>query len=67
MSSGCRKLAKIIGGSVLVSNENLCVVQRLRDIDAKILGRKTASPLALPFALSFEDDRNYETLNLGEQ
>ena len=62
--STCRKLADIIGGDVITSDP-VCVVQRLRDIDAKILGRRTQSPLALPFALSFEN-HSRNTLNLGE-
>ena len=41
-------------------------VQRLRNINATILGRQTRSPLSLPFALSFENNRNGNTLNLGE-
>jgi hypothetical protein len=64
-SSSCQRLANIIGGEVITSSP-VCVVQRLRDIDATILGRPTQSPLALPFALSFEDNRRGETLNLGE-
>ncbi|MGJ7919448.1 DUF1259 domain-containing protein [Neobacillus sp. LXY-4] len=64
-SSSCRRLANIIGG-VVVTTDPVCVVQRLRDIEATILGRETQSPLALPFALSFEDSRRGETLNLGE-
>ena len=35
---------------------------RLRDIQATILGRRTLSPLALPFMLTFENN----DLNLGE-
>ena len=44
----------------------VCVVGRLRDINATILGRRTRSPLALPFMLSFENKINGRTLNLGE-
>jgi len=62
----CGKLANIIGGQILASSGELCVVQRLRNINAKILGRKTNSPLALPFALSFENKKKGKTLNLGE-
>ena len=58
--STCQKLADIIGGEVVQSNP--CVVMRLRDIRATILGRRTLSPLALPFMLSFEKNG----LNLGE-
>ncbi|MBM7653294.1 DUF1259 domain-containing protein [Neobacillus cucumis] len=63
--SKCQKLADIIGGMVITSTP-VCVVQRLRNIDATILGRRTLSPLALPFALSFENKQNGKTLNLGE-
>jgi hypothetical protein len=63
--SSCQQLANIIGGTVITSSP-VCVVQRLRDINATILGRKTRSPLALPFALSFENNINGKTLNLGE-
>ncbi|MCM3767309.1 DUF1259 domain-containing protein [Neobacillus niacini] len=31
-----------------------------------MLNRRTQSPLALPFALSFENNKNGRTLNLGE-
>ncbi|MDF2557000.1 MAG: hypothetical protein K0R71_828 [Bacillales bacterium] len=61
----CEKLANIIDGEVVTSSP-VCVVQRLRDIRATILGRRTRSPLALPFALSFENNQNGQTLNLGE-
>ncbi|XOQ13986.1 MAG: DUF1259 domain-containing protein [Shouchella clausii] len=57
----CQNLADIIGGEVIQSTP-VCVIMRLRDIPATILGRRTMSPLALPFMLSFE--RN--GLNLGE-
>jgi hypothetical protein len=63
--STCQRLADIIGGEVITSTP-VCVVQRLRDIRATILGRRTISPLALPFALSFENNQNGQTLNLGE-
>lgn len=64
-TSTCQQLANIIGGEVITSTP-VCVVQRLRNINATILGRRTRSPLALPFALSFENNRNGNTLNLGE-
>ena len=65
LSTTCQRLADIIGGEVITATP-VCVVQRLRDIDATILGRTTRSPLALPFALSFENSRSTDTLNLGE-
>ena len=63
--STCQRLADIIGGEVIVAAP-VCLVQRLRNIRATILGRRTRSPLALPFALSFENNQNGRTLNLGE-
>ncbi|HHW36041.1 MAG TPA: DUF1259 domain-containing protein [Bacillales bacterium] len=63
--STCQQLANIIGGDVITSTP-ACVVQRNRDINATILGRRTRSPLALPFALSFENNKGGKTLNLGE-
>ncbi|RWR13205.1 DUF1259 domain-containing protein [Siminovitchia fortis] len=63
--STCQRLADIIGGEVITAAP-VCVVQRLRNINASILNRKTRSPLALPFALSFENNQGGQTLNLGE-
>ena len=60
-TSNCQQLANIIGGEVIQSTP-VCVVMRLRDIRATILNRRTRSPLALPFMLSFENNG----LNLGE-
>jgi hypothetical protein len=61
-ASTCQRLAEIIGGEVIQSTP-ACVIMRLRDdIRATILGRRTISPLALPFMLSFENNG----LNLGE-
>jgi hypothetical protein len=60
-ASTCERLATIIGGEV-VSAAPVCTIMRLRNINATILGRRTRSPLALPFMLSFENNG----LNLGE-
>ena len=61
-ASTCQRLANVINGEV-VQSAPVCVVMHLRDdIRATILGRRTISPLALPFILSFEDNG----LNLGE-
>ena len=60
-TSQCQRLADIIGGMV-ISAAPVCTIMRLRDIRATILGRRTRSPLALPFMLSFEKNG----LNLGE-
>lgn len=63
--SSCQILARIIGGEVIASAP-VCVVMRPRNIEAFILGRRTRSPLALPFMLSFENNIDGNTLNLGE-
>ncbi|MEH7272580.1 DUF1259 domain-containing protein [Neobacillus vireti] len=60
-TSQCQRLADIIGGMV-ISAAPVCTIMRLRDIKATILGRRTRSPLALPFMLTFENNG----LNLGE-
>ncbi|UPM52472.1 DUF1259 domain-containing protein [Gottfriedia acidiceleris] len=59
--SECQRLADMIGEEVVQATP-VYVIMRLRDINATILGRRTRSPLALPFMLSFEDN----SLNLGE-
>lgn len=63
----CDRLAKIVGGEGSVVN-GACVVQRLRnELNLSILGRRSRSPLTIPFFLSFESkDRKGNTLNLGE-
>ncbi|HEX7056479.1 MAG TPA: DUF1259 domain-containing protein [Bacilli bacterium] len=62
----CNRLATIIGGQVLARTP-ACVVQTLRTLNVRILGRRSRSPLTLPFALSVEArDAQGRTLNLGE-
>lgn len=62
----CNRLARIIGGTGSVTN-GVCVAQTLRKLNLRILGRRSRSPLTLPFALSFESkDSRGRTLNLGE-
>lgn len=62
----CDRLARIIGGTGRVTNR-ACVVQTLRRLNVRILGRRSRSPLTLPFALSVESrDSRGRTLNLGE-
>ena len=43
----CQKLVDIIGGEVVQSTP-VCVIMRLRDIQATILQTHNLSPLALP-------------------
>lgn len=40
----CARLAKIIGGH-LATNKPACVVQTLRNLNVKILGRRGVDPL----------------------
>jgi hypothetical protein len=63
----CTRLAKIVGGTGMIVN-GVCVVQRLRkNLHLTILGRRSKSPLTIPFLLSFESrDSQGRTLNLGE-
>lgn len=62
----CNRLARIVGGTGMVVN-GACVVQRLRnELRLSILGRRSKSPLTIPFALSFESPSRGKTLNLGE-
>jgi hypothetical protein len=63
--STCQQLADIIGGMVIQTSP-ACTVMTNRNINATILGRRTQSPLALPFGLSFESNVGGRTLNLGE-
>lgn len=66
-ASTCQRFAKILGGEILTSTPNLCVVSRMRHIPATILGRPTTSPLVLNALFSFESrDAAGQTLNLGE-
>lgn len=63
----CRDFARILGGTIMSSTETSCVVMRMRDISATILGRATGSPLALAAMFSYEAaDSQGRTLNLGE-
>lgn len=67
VSNTCREFARILGGTVLSSDENSCVVMRMRDISVTILGRATTSPLALAAMFSYENpDNQGRALNLGE-
>lgn len=62
----CRKFARILEGSGSIVND-VCLVQRFRDIPFTILGRRTNSPLVNPQFFTFENmDRQGNTLNLGE-
>lgn len=59
--NSCAELAQIINGSVVQADP--CTVMRLRDdLGSTILGKRTQSPIAIPFMLSFEGNG----LNLGE-
>ena len=63
----CREFSRILGGSGSLDENGVCLVQRFRDIDFKILNRRTNSPLVNPQFFSFENlDRKGNALNLGE-
>ena len=66
-SDTCAQFANILGGVVIASEDDLCVVQRLRTIRPTILNRRSRSPLAIAALFSFESpDAQGRTLNLGE-
>ncbi|WP_054949684.1 DUF1259 domain-containing protein [Numidum massiliense] len=62
----CQQFARIVGGMPSVVN-GTCLIQKFRNIDVTILGRRARSPLVLPTFFSFESiDRRGRALNLGE-
>lgn len=65
----CKEFAKILGAEIITSTKQVCVVGFMRDIRARILDRRTHSPLALSALFSFDIDSMDDmgnTLNLGE-
>lgn len=63
----CNEFARILGAEILSTENNVCTVTFMRDIDAEILERPTRSPLALAALFSFEPISGQRTtLNLGE-
>jgi len=63
----CDEFAEILGAEILSTENNVCTVTFMRNLNAEILGRRTKSPLALAALFSFESpDNNGRTLNLGE-
>ncbi len=63
----CEQFASILGGVILASENDLCVVQRLRTLRPTILGRHSRSPLTIAALFSYESpDSQGRTLNLGE-
>ncbi|WP_274366250.1 DUF1259 domain-containing protein [Paenibacillus thermotolerans] len=63
----CNRLARIVGGSGSIVN-GACLVQRFRkNLNLRILRRRSKSPLTIPFFISAESrDARGRTLNLGE-
>ncbi|MGC4379144.1 DUF1259 domain-containing protein [Fictibacillus sp. Mic-4] len=63
----CQEFARILGGMGSLDENGVCLVQKFRNINFTILGRRAKSPLVIPQFFSFEDvDRNGRALNLGE-
>lgn len=63
----CDEFARILGGSGMVTPKGVCLVQKFRDINFTILGRRAESPLVNPQFFSFEGlDSRGNALNLGE-
>lgn len=63
----CDLFGEILDADASITN-GVCLAQRLRnELDVKILGRKTNSPLVVPQFFSFENiDSKGNSLNLGE-
>ncbi|MGG3571216.1 DUF1259 domain-containing protein [Bacillus gobiensis] len=63
----CQEFARILGGMGSVDENDVCLVQKFRNLDFTILGRPARSPLVIPQFFSFEDvDSRGRALNLGE-
>ncbi|MGG1574161.1 DUF1259 domain-containing protein [Fictibacillus sp. NRS-1165] len=63
----CHEFARILGGMGSLDENGVCLVQKFRNLNFTILGRKTKSPLVIPQFFSFEDvDSKGRALNLGE-
>ena len=63
----CERFARTLGSTVLESKSGMCIVMRMRNINACISGRRSVSPLTLAAMFSYENmDRCGNTLNLGE-
>lgn len=61
----CQEFAEILGGEGMLTDEDVCLVQKFRDIDFTIEGVPTRSPLVNPQFFTFEI-RGGKVLNLGE-
>lgn len=61
----CQEFARILGGESMLIDEDVCLVQKFRDIDFTIEGVPTRSPLVNPQFFTFEI-RGGKVLNLGE-
>ncbi|WP_274366249.1 DUF1259 domain-containing protein [Paenibacillus thermotolerans] len=63
----CNQFARILGGEHEIDAGPVCFVSRSRRLRAKILGRRTTSPLVRYQLFSFESlDKNGRALCLGE-
>ena len=63
----CERFARILGSTILESKGGMCIVMRMRKINACISCKRRVSPLTLAAMFSFECmDRCGNTLNLGE-
>ncbi|WP_408010438.1 DUF1259 domain-containing protein [Pseudalkalibacillus sp. A8] len=63
----CQEFARILGGEGSLDENDVCLVQKFRNLRFTILGRPTQSPLVVPQFFTFEGlDRRGNALNLGE-
>ncbi|MGM0922387.1 MAG: DUF1259 domain-containing protein [Bacillota bacterium] len=61
----CQEFARILGGEGMLTDDDVCLVQKFRNINFTIEGVPTKSPLVNPQFFTFEI-RNGKVLNLGE-
>jgi hypothetical protein len=61
----CQEFARILGGEGMLTDDDVCLVQKFRNINFTIEGIPTKSPLVNPQFFTFEI-RNGKVLNLGE-
>ncbi len=63
----CQEFARILGGEGSLDENDVCLVQKFRNLRFTILGRPTQSPLVIPQFFTFENiDSRGRALNLGE-
>lgn len=61
----CQEFARILDGNGSVTDDGVCLVEKVRDLDFTVMNIPTKSPIVLPQLFTFEI-RDGKVLNLGE-